>query len=293
MFEGFEERFVDTGEVTLFARIGGPADAPPLLLLHGYPQTSAIWHLMAPELARRYRVICPDLRGYGRSDKPPSAPDHSSYSKRAMAGDLVRLMSLLGHDRFLVGAHDRGARVTHRMAMDHPERVIAACLMDIAPTREMYAGTNKLFATAYWHWFFLIQPAPIPESIIGQNPDLYWRSKVFNMTKGNDVFHPDALAEYLAAHRDPETIRANCEDYRAAATIDIAHDDADGAARLEVPLQILWGRKGTIERAFDALALWKRRAVHVEGQAVETYHYVPEEAPGQVLDLMGGFFERF
>ncbi|NRB01228.1 MAG: alpha/beta hydrolase [Rhodobacteraceae bacterium] len=292
MFEGFEERVFDAGEVEIFARIGGDPDAPPLLLLHGYPQTSAIWHLIAPQFAKDHHVICPDLRGYGRSGKPPSVADHGTYSKRAMATDMVRVMEQLGHDRFHVGAHDRGARVTHRMAVDHPDRVIAASLHDIAPTREMYAGTNMLFATAYWHWFFLIQPAPLPETIIGKDPDAYWRGKVFNMTKGNDVFHPDALAEYLMAHRDPETIRGNCEDYRAAATIDISHDDADGDALCPVPLQVLWGKKGTIERAFDALALWRTRAMSVEGQAVDTYHYVPEEAPDEVAALMRDFFAR-
>lgn len=291
MFEGFEERYEDGAGARIFLRVGGPADGEPLLLLHGYPQTSAMWHRLAPMLTDRYRVICPDLRGYGRSDKPASDPDHASYSKRAMAADMVGVMRQLGHDRFAVLAHDRGARVAHRLGLDHPDAVSVMTLLDIAPTREMYAATDRDFAAAYWHWFFLIQPAPVPEDIIGADPDTYWMRKCINQA-GHNPFAPEALEEYLHCFRDPEAIRASCEDYRAAATIDIAHDDADGGRRLAMPLQVLWARKGVIERCFDALDLWGTRAEQVEGFAMDATHYMAEEIPGEIAGAMRAFHAR-
>jgi haloacetate dehalogenase len=292
MFQGFVEDLIDGEGAKIFVRRAGPVDAPPLVLLHGYPQTSAMWNGVSPILARSFQVICPDLRGYGRSDKPPSDEAHAQYSKRAMAKDVVAVMNALGHDRFLVGAHDRGARVAHRLGLDHPAKVSAMSLLDIAPTREMYAGTNTKFATAYWHWFFLIQKHPIPEKIIGADPTSFWKLKCFNQAKGDNPFSPEALAEYLAAFSDPEAIRASCEDYRAAASIDIEHDDQDGARKLSMPIQTLWAKRGVIEACFDALALWRQRADHVEGAALDATHYMAEEIPDEIAARMADFFTK-
>jgi len=286
------EDYVEGDGATLFVRRAGDADAPPLVLLHGYPQTSAMWHLMAPILAREFQVICPDLRGYGRSDKPASDASHGPYSKRAMAADIVAVMERLGHERFYVGSHDRGARVAHRLGMDHPERAAAMAILDIAPTREMYANTDAKFAEAYWHWFFLIQPDPIPERIIGAAPETYWKLKCFNQAKGNGPFAEEALREYIEAFSDPVAIHASCEDYRAAATIDIAHDDADGDAKLSMPTLILWAKQGVIESCFDALALWRARAAQVEGQALDGTHYFAEEIPADLAARFAAFFAK-
>lgn len=291
MFSGFEETYLDGAGTKIFLRQGGGLDAPPLLLLHGYPQSSAMWAGVAPILAQHYRVVRPDLRGYGRSGKPASDPEHETYSKRRMARDILAVMQQLGHRRFLVGAHDRGARVAHRLAMDHPDAVAALSLLDIAPTREMYANTSAAFAEAYWHWFFLIQPYPLPETMIGQDPAGYWKLKCFKQSGGANPFSEAALAEYLNAFTDPAAIHASCEDYRAAATIDIRHDDEDGARKLAMPLQVLWAKQGTIERCFDALALWRLRARQVVGEALDATHYLAEEIPEEVAAKMLGFFE--
>ena len=256
-----------------------------------FEKVRACYQSLARSATARYRVICADLRGYGRSEKPGSEPDHASYSKRAMAQDVVAVMQALGHDRFAVLAHDRGARVAHRLGLDHAARVAAMTLLDIAPTREMYAATDRDFAAAYWHWFFLIQPAPLPEQIIGADPDGYWMRKCVNQA-GHNPFAPAALDEYLRCFRDPEAIRASCEDYRAAASIDIAHDDADGGRKLEMPLQVLWARRGVIERCFDALAVWRTRAERVEGQAMDATHYMAEEIPGEIAEAVDGFLDR-
>jgi haloacetate dehalogenase len=292
MFQGFVEDQIDGDGAKIFVRRAGPVGAPPVVLLHGYPQTSAMWNGVAPILAQSFQVICPDLRGYGRSDKPPSNDAHTPYSKRAMAKDVVAVMNNLGHDRFLIGAHDRGARVAHRLGLDHPEKVAAMTLLDIAPTREMYAGTNTKFATAYWHWFFLIQKHPIPEQIIGADPTSFWKLKCFNQAKGDNLFSPEALKEYLTAFSDPETIRATCEDYRAAASIDIDHDDQDGTRKLSMPIQTLWAKRGVIEACFDALELWRQRADHVEGDALDATHYMAEEIPDEVAARMTDFFTK-
>ena len=289
MFTGFCEDIIDTGEARIFVRRAGPKNAAPLLLLHVYPQTSAMWHLTAPTLAKEFQVICPDLRGYGRSDKPASTPNHESYSKRVMAADMVSLMDILGHERFFVGAHDRGARVAHRMGMDHPDRVAAMTLLDIAPTREMYANTTAKFAKAYWHWFMLIQNAPLPESIIGADPDNYWKMKCFNQAGGNP-FDDGALDEYLTAFREPAAIHASCEDYRAAYTIDIEHDNEDGDRKLTMPVQAFWGATGVIGTCFDALALWQSRAENVTGEALSSGHYMAEEIPDEIIERFSNFF---
>ena len=290
-FKTFTEQRIACGGVTLFVRHNDRPDLPPLLLLHGYPQTSAMWHLMAPLLSDRYHVICPDLRGYGQSDKPATEPDHASYSKRAMAGDVAALLDHFGHAHALVCGHDRGGRVAHRLGLDHPDRVRAMAVLDIAPTREMYANTTEAFARAYWHWFFLILPAPMPENMIGHDPRDFWLSKITKQIGGPLPFKPDALEEYLAVFEDPETIRATCEDYRAAASIDIAHDDADGDRKLACPLLALWADKGAVEKCFDPLALWRARAADVRGEALTATHYMAEEIPDAIVTRLNAFFD--
>ncbi len=292
MFHKFVEEHIKGDGVTLFVRHAGPKDAPPLVLLHGYPQTSAMWHRMAPILAKSYQVVCPDLRGYGRSDKPISNQLHTPYSKRAMAKDIIAIMQNLGHDKFLVGAHDRGARVAHRLALDHPNCVKAMVLLDIAPTREMYAGTNNEFARTYWHWFFLIQPQPIPEQIISADPEGFWKLKCFNQTNGKNPFSKEALEEYLFYFKQQEVIHSSCEDYRAAASIDIEHDNADQGKKITMPLLALWAKFGVIESCFDALDLWRLRAEKVEGEALDATHYMAEEIPKEVANRMFNFFSK-
>jgi haloacetate dehalogenase len=292
MFQEFVDERIEGDGATLFVRRAGPQGAPPLVLLHGYPQTSAMWHGVAPILARSYQVVCPDLRGYGGSEKPASDPSHFPYSKRAMAQDIVAVMRRLGHDRFLVGAHDRGARVAHRLGLDHPDYVEAMVLLDIAPTREMYAGTSADFARAYWHWFFLSQPQPLPEQMISADPEGFWKLKCFNQARGGNPFSTEALAEYLAAFKRPDAIHSSCEDYRAAASIDIEHDDADNGKKLVMPVLALWAKHGVIATCFNALELWRLRADRVEGEALDATHYMAEEIPQEVAERMSNFFSR-
>lgn len=285
LFPGFRLLDVATSGARIRVRTGG--EGPPLLLLHGYPQTHIMWRRIAPQLAQRFTLICPDLRGYGDSEKPATSADHAPYAKRAMAQDMAEVMSVLGHERFFVGSHDRGARVGHRLALDHAGRVLKLATLDIAPTREMYANTSDAFARAYWHWFFLIQPAPMPERMIGADPEFYWTSR-----RASDMrlFEPAALAEYLRCFADPATIHASCEDYRAAATIDIAHDDADGGRKIECPMLALWGDRGAVGKCFDVLALWRERAVDVRGKALPGGHYLAEEIPELVAAEFTAFF---
>lgn len=287
LFPGFAVRDVPVSGAVIRVRTGG--QGPALLLLHGYPQTHAMWHRVAPRLAQRFTVVCADLRGYGDSSKPASAPDHAPYSKRAMAQDMAEVMSALGHQTFYVGAHDRGARVAHRLGLDHGARVKKMALLDIAPTREMYRDAGSDFARRYWHWFFLIQPAPLPETMIEADPDFYWKSR---RPTDMQYFHADALADYLRCFRDPAAIHASCEDYRAAAGIDIAHDDADGDKKLACPLLVMWGAHGAIEACFDALALWRARAADVRGHALPGGHYLAEQLPDRVATEFESFFEE-
>jgi haloacetate dehalogenase len=271
--------------LALNLRRSAPA-GPPLLLLHGHPQTHRMWHRVWPELARHFTLVAPDLRGYGDSDKPRGEPDHANYSKRTMAADLVALMRELGHERFGVLAHDRGARVAHRLAADHPERVVALTLLDIAPTLAMYEQTHEAFARAYWHWFFLIQPAPLPEALIGTQGELYVRSVLGGRHAGLAPFPPEVLAEYARCASDPATVHGFCEDYRAAASIDLEHDRADRAAgrRLTLPLQVLWGEHGVVHRCFRVLDEWQHVATDVRGGTLPCGHYLAEEAPQALLD---------
>lgn len=289
-FTGLQAHDIDVGDVMLHALVGG--DGPPLVLLHGYPQTHVMWHKVAPLLQQHFTLVIPDLRGYGASSKPPSRPDCSNQSKRAMAADIRALMTALGYSRFGVCAHDRGARVAHRLGLDHPSVVQRMMLLDIAPTREMYALADDAFARAYWHWFFLIRPAPHPEQAISADSDRWFKS-YFRYAPGGSGIEPfDAAAfeHYLSAMRDPEAVRASCDDYRAAATLDIAHDDADGDQRLACPLRVLWGQHGVIEACFDPLELWRRRAEQVDGRAVPGGHYLAEECPALIADEILSFF---
>jgi haloacetate dehalogenase len=280
LFPGFAARKVRTGDAIIHLRMGGKG--PAVLLLHGYPQTHAMWHKVAPALARDYTVVCPDLRGYGESSKPKGLPDHSNYSKRAMARDMVEVMGALGHERFHVVGHDRGGRVGHRLARDHGRRVTTLTVLDISPTLKMYRSTNMQFAQAYWHWFFLIQEAPLPERMLEGRAPFYILKRLGRGKSGLMHFSKEAMAEYVRAFSDPRTIHSTCEDYRAAATIDIVHDQKD-RAKLKMPLLALWGRHGVIEALFDCLADWREVAADVRGRALACGHFIPEEKPRQLL----------
>jgi haloacetate dehalogenase len=289
MLEGFDASDITVDGVRLHVRQGG--EGPPLLLLHGYPQTGAMWGPVADDLARRYRVVIPDLRGYGRSDKPETDAEHAPYSKRAMAADMVGLMAELGHERFQAAGHDRGGRVLHRLCLDHPDRVARAAVLDIVPTAQVFATTDKKLATAYYHWFFLIQPAPFPETLIGHDPVYFLRHTLGSWGKKLDYFDADALAEYERCFADPATIHATCEDYRAAATIDLAHDAADADARVACPLLVLWGSDGAMERLYDVPACWEKAAHDVESLRIAGGHFIVEENPADTLAALDDFFQ--
>ena len=292
MFEGFApQRFGHAG-VELHARCGGTG--PPLLLLHGHPQTSAMWHRVAPALARRFSVVAMDLRGYGDSGRPDADPRHEAHAKRVMAADAVALMRSLGHARFDVCAHDRGARVAHRLALDAPASVRRTMLLDIAPTLAMYEGTTEAFARAYWHWFLLIQPAPLPERWIDADPVFYLRSVMGRRHAGLAAFAPEALAEYERCIRIPGSARSICEDYRASAGIDLEHDraDRDVGRVVESPLRVLWAAHGTVGDCFDVLAAWRAAASDVSGRALDCGHYIAEERPDELLAEIDAFFKE-
>lgn len=282
LFPGFEQRRLDVDGVELNCRVGG--QGPALLLLHGHPQTHVMWHRVAPRLAERFTLVVADLRGYGDSAKPDAGTE--AYSKRTLARDNVELMRLLGHERFAVLAHDRGARVAHRLALDHPAVVERLMLLDIAPTLAMYRQTDEAFARAYWHWFFLIRPAPLPERLIEADPEGYLKGVMGTRSAGLAPFPPEVLAEYLRCLSLPGTARGICEDYRASAGIDLAHDqaDLDAGRRLELPLRVLWGADGTVGRCFDPLAEWRQVANQVSGRALPGGHYLAEEVPDLVLE---------
>jgi haloacetate dehalogenase len=283
MFDGFTLSMIDTGEVTLRVRHGG--NGPPLLLLHGHPQTHVMWHAVAPQLAQDFTVIAPDLRGYGESSKPETTPDHMPYSKRVMAQDQVALMRHFGYEQFSVAGHDRGGRCAYRLALDHPERVRKLAVLDIIPTGEAFRRTNMAFGLGYWHWFFLAQPSPLPERLIGGNPDSYY------FRTGREQFHPEALADYLRCCHNPETIHAMCEDYRAGATIDYQLDEADrGVKRIQCPVLVLWGAQGPLAQWYDVLSIWCDWADNVRGEAINSGHYLAEEMPNKTFEALHTFF---
>jgi haloacetate dehalogenase len=283
MPEQFDRFEVVREGVRLNARIGGTGE--PLLLLHGHPQTHAMWHRVAPALAQQFTVVMMDLRGYGDSARPPPGRDSANYSKREMAHDAIAVMRSRGFDRFKVLAHDRGARVAHRLAADHPQAVDRMMLLDIAPTLAMYERTNEAFARAYWHWFFLIQPPPLPEALIESDPVRYLRSVMGRGHAGLSAFAPEAFAEYERCAAIAGSAQAMCADYRASAGVDLVHDREDIAAgrKITQPLRVLWGAQGVVGACFDVPALWRERAAQVTGAAFECGHYVAEEAPDALL----------
>ncbi len=284
----FTELKLQTGSGEINLVHGGTG--APLLLLHGYPQTHAMWHEVAPRLADRFHLVCPDLRGYGDSAKPATTPDHYPYSKRAMALDMVEAMGALGHRQFFVAGHDRGARVAHRLALDHPGMVRKACVMDIAPTYHMFMNTDRHFATGYYHWFFLIQPDGLPERMIGADPAYYLKEKLKRWSAPGAKFSDRAVAEYVRCFSRPEAIHASCEDYRAAAGIDLEHDEKDRGRKIECPLLVLWGAKGFVQRSYDVLGVWREYARTVEGRMLDCGHFLPEEQPEAVADALRRFF---
>ena len=292
-FPGFVSKKITVasvdGPIEIAYQVGG--NGPPLLLLHGFPQTKAIWEIVAPELAKNFTVIASDLRGYGQSSKPLGKNDHSTYSKRSMASDQHALMQALGYKQFYLLGHDRGGRVSHRLAMDFPESVMRLMVLDICPTLTMYDNTTMEFARGYWHWFFLIQPAPVPETLIGANPE-FWIKQHMGRHAGTGIFTPERWSEYLAAVSNPETMHAMCEDYRAAATIDLIHDRADRAAnkKLTMPLRVLWGEHGLVNQCFNPIADWKVVAQDVSGFALPCGHYIPEECPTELITEVKSFF---
>jgi haloacetate dehalogenase len=307
-FAGFESGRFGSGGTEIFARVGGNLHGPALLLLHGFPQTHAMWHRVARELQRDFLLVLPDLRGYGDSSKAQGLPDHANYGKRAMAADMCELMTSLGRSQFLLAGHDRGARVAHRLAVDHPQRVRKLALIDIAPTLDMYEGNwgqipispeenarrHFVFARNYYHWFHLIQPAPLPEKMIGSDARSYLHAKLGGWGAGGlGHLEKEALAEYERCFCRAESIHAACEDYRASATIDLEHDRASRAenARIACDTLVLWGEKGLVGRLFDAVALWQAQCQGtVTGKAMPAGHFIPEELPLETAQALQAFF---
>jgi len=285
MFDGFTLDRIDVPEATLRVRYGG--NGPPLLLLHGHPQTHVMWHLIAPRLARDFTVVAMDLRGYCESSKPPTTPDHEPYSKRAMARDCVALMRQLGFERFAVAGHDRGGRVAYRLALDHPERVTRVAVLDIIPTGEHFRRADMKFGLGYWHWFFLAQPYPLPETLIGRDPAWF----LLRRPNRPSVFAPEAEDDYVRCYENPQTVHAACEDYRAGATYDFTLDEADrGNKQIAAPLLALWGGRGEVGKWYDILGIWRDWAVDVRGHAIDSGHFLAEEAPDATYEALHAFF---
>jgi haloacetate dehalogenase len=277
---------VQAGKVRINTVVGG--DGPPVLLLHGYPQTHLIWHHVAPALAEHHTVVLADLRGYGDSDKPAGGPGHEQYSKRTMAHDQLLVMRELGFDRFAVAGHDRGARVGHRLALDHPDSVTGLAVLDIVPTRHTFQHADAAFGMEYYHWFFLAAGDGIPERLIGGDPEFWILARMGNRHHGGTMFDPQAQAEYVRCFSDPAAIHASCEDYRAAASIDLEHDEVDAVQGnlVDCPVLVLWGQHSFIGRSYDVLDVWRRYATDVRGQGLSSDHYIPEEAPQQTVDAL-------
>ena len=289
MFTFYKTEKVAVNGININYRIGG--NGPALLLLHGHPQTHAIWHKVADKLAQHFTVVAADLRGYGDSDKPVASDKSEAYSKRVMAKDQVELMKHLGFEHFSVLAHDRGARVAHRLAADHPSNVICMVLLDIAPTLAMYEQTNQEFARAYWHWFFLIRPAPFPDSLIEADPENYLRSVMGTRSAGMSPFTEQVFSEYLRCLKLPGAATGICEDYRASAGIDLVHDktDIEAGHKVSCPLLVLWGKEGVVGRCFEPIVEWEKVAEQVTGHSLPSGHYIPEEAPELLLEQVLSF----
>lgn len=290
MFKGFMEHRVSTREAEIFLRTGGTG--PPLLLLHGYPQTHVVWHAVAPRLIDGFSLVIPDLRGYGESKGPPPDREHFNYSKRAMAEDMVAVMSALGHERFMVAGHDRGGRVGYRLAFDHPERVSHFAAVDIIPTLTAAEGMDKDKALSSYHWIFLAQPAPLPERLIGHDPEYYLRHLLDRWAGNRGALDPDAVAEYIRHFRKPSVIEATCEDYRAGMSVDLEHDRADCEAgrKIHCPTLVLWGKRYLSAKAQSPLAVWRDWAQEVFEIALDCGHFVPEEQPQACADALREFF---
>jgi haloacetate dehalogenase len=293
--DGFQAGLISTqhasdGEILISYQMGG--SGPPLLLLHGFPQTKMIWHRVAPALAKHFTVIASDLRGYGASSKPQGLADHSTYSKRAMASDQAQLMNALGFSHYGVLGHDRGGRVAHRLALDYGKQVNKLMVLDISPTLAMYEQTTMQFASSYWHWFFLIQKAPIPETMIGANTEFFMKQFMGGRHAGLSIFAPECWQEYVLAMSDPACLHAMCEDYRAAASIDLEHDRQSIAQKqlLEMPVRVLWGEFGQVNACFKPLEDWQKLGTDVSGQILQSGHYIPEEIPEGLIAEALSFF---
>ncbi len=290
MLEGFDHKRIVTAGAEIAVAVAGKG--PPLLLLHGYPQTHVMWHKVAPRLAERFTVVLPDLRGYGASSKPASDERHLAYSKRVMAQDMVEVMGRLGFDRFDLAGHDRGGRVSYRLALDHPARVRRLAVPDIIPTIEQFERLNRHTARAAYHWYFLAQPAPFPETLIGKDPDYFLDYCMQGWAGSADAFTTAAMAAYREAFRNPEVIHASCEDYRAGISCDCEYDEADRKAgtRIAAPMLALWGARGRPNRGQGMLEVWKTWAVDVQGVAIDCGHFIPEERPDETVAHLTGFF---
>jgi haloacetate dehalogenase len=287
-FPGFDRRRIATSGADINLVTGG--SGPPLLLLHGYPQTHLMWRKLAPSFAAEFTVVVPDLRGYGDSAKPPAGPDNAEYSKRALALDQVETMAALGFERFAVAGHDRGARVAHRLARDHPERVERVALLDIVPTLYRFETIDQKAATSSWHWFFLIQPGGLPERLIGAEAEFFLRHQFATLLREPAKLEPEAFAEYLRCFKNPETIRATCAEYRAGASIDLEHDRADRGRKLTMPLLVLWGERSSQGSGYNVLTVWREHAEIVSGHGIDSGHFLPEEAPEETYRALRGFF---
>lgn len=291
MFEGFSRTEIKTSGARIVTVHGG--SGPPLLLMHGNPFTHASWHKVAPQLAREFTVVCTDLRGYGDSEKPPGGDDHSGYSFRAMAQDQVEVMAALGHRRFMAAGHDRGARVLHRMCLDHPDKVERAAILDIIPQHHLFNNVTRQWATASYHWFFMIQPFDLPERLMSADPDYFITRKLAKTAQGLSFFGPEALAEYRRCFRNPATVHAMCEDYRATAGVDLDMDTKDFAAgrRMTCPVLLLWGSTGAVGRNHRPAEVWAQYADNIVGaKALPCGHYLSEEAPVETHAALRDFF---